>query len=442
MSISRTPRTRQALSRLALSTAALGLLAGSAAASGFAVNEQSVLGLGRAFSGEVARGGDASSLWYNPALMTDFDRPTATTGIMGIFSSGTLANRGTTIRGPGTGGATLPVSGVDGEDPLDPGYVPNASFIMPIGQDWWLGLNVNAPFGLVVDYADGYFGRYDSTRTELFTLNIQGSVAWKVSDNFSIGFGVDAQRGKATLDNALPNLGPLPDGAFKITGDDWAWGWNAGFTWAATDKLRFGAHYRSEIDHDLQGTEIVSGLVGPLAGSNRIVGGSAALTTPAMASAGFSYDVDAAWSVTGQVNWYQWSNFDEIRVVSPGQPDLVNAQNYKDSWSYALGAEYRFSPDWTWRAGLMYEETPTQEGFRTTRVPDSDRIWIATGATWQATDNASLDVSLAYVALDDVHVQRTDVLYEGTPVATTVGIDAELKDADAIIVGLGGSWRF
>ena len=111
MSISRTPRTRQALSRLASTTAILGALAGSALASGFAVNEQSVRGLGRAFSGEVARGGDASSLWYNPALMTDFDRPTATFGIMGVFSSATLENRGTTIRGPGTGGFTLPVTG-------------------------------------------------------------------------------------------------------------------------------------------------------------------------------------------------------------------------------------------------------------------------------------------------------------------------------------------
>ena len=81
--------------------------------------------------------------------------------------------------------------------------------------------------------------------------------------------------------------------------------------------------------------------------------GNAGLDTPAIASIGVAYQVTPDWTVTVQGNWYEWSRFEEIRVTSPGLPDLVNAQNYKDSYSFAAGVEYRINPEWTWRAQVI-----------------------------------------------------------------------------------------
>ena len=142
-----------------------------------------------------------------------------------------------------------------------------------------------------------------------------------------------------------------------------------------------------------------------------------------------------------QGEWWEWSNFDEIRVTSPGAADLVTEQNYNDSRSLAVGAERRLSPRLTWRAGLKLEETPTQAAFRSTRVPDSNRVWLTTGATWRPTERAALDLGLAYVKLEDTQVARSDVLYAGSPAATGVDLDAEIS-GDALIVGLGGSYTF
>jgi long-subunit fatty acid transport protein len=38
-----------------------------------------------------------------------------------------------------------------------------------------------------------------------------------------------------------------------ISGDDDAWGWNAGLMWNITPDMRLGAHYRSAIKYDING---------------------------------------------------------------------------------------------------------------------------------------------------------------------------------------------
>jgi long-chain fatty acid transport protein len=437
-------RTRR--KRLALLAGIAGLagagFAAPAFASGFQINEQSVRGVGRAFSGETALGGDASSLWYNPALATDFDRPTATVGVLGFFPKGRLRNNGSTITGPGTLFQPVPISGGDARDELEEAAIPNASVIVPISPDVSLGLNVNAPFGLVSKYPLDYFGRYDSTHTSLKTINVQGSVAWRVSPQWSIAAGVDAQHAKATLENALPNLAPgAPDGSLRVTGKDWAWGWNAGVAWRPTDRLRFGASYRSSLSHDLKGSVTFAGLAAPLNTLNGTLPGSAALHTPAIASVGAAYELNPQWTLTAQGNWNQWSRFKDITVVSPGAAPLVSPQNYRNTVSVALGAERKFGPNWTGRAGVMVEQTPTRAAFRDTRVPDANRLWLTAGATWKATPRLNIDVGLAYVRLNNDSLDRTDIIYADTPAATTALIKAT-STGHAIIAGLGGSWRF
>lgn len=86
-----------------------------------------------------------------------------------------------------------------------------------------VGLGVNAPFGLKLEYDDGFFGRYDSRSTDLKTYNIWPSAAFKLNDNFSIG-SVDVQylegepdparcRGVAAgLHRQLPRLRAMPFG--------------------------------------------------------------------------------------------------------------------------------------------------------------------------------------------------------------------------------------
>src|SRR3546814_6053674 len=108
----------------------------------------------------------------------------------------------------------------------------------------------------LLDYDDGFFGRYDSIYTDLKTYNIQSSAAYRLNDNFSIGGGVDVQYVKATLTNALPQLSPLAptDGFARLKGDDWTVGWNAGLFYTNGD-TNVGVSYRSGVNHKVTGTQ-------------------------------------------------------------------------------------------------------------------------------------------------------------------------------------------
>lgn len=415
---------------------------GPAYASGFYINEQSARGLGRGFAGEVALGGDAAALWYNPALALDAARPTATLAVSGVFTDARLTDRGSSLSGPGQT-PTRPVGGAPiGDDPLDPAAIPLGAAILPISDRAALGVSVNVPFGLVVDYPDGFFGRYDSTRTELLTINLQASAALRLDDRLWVGAGMNAQHAEAALENALPNLVPgAPDGFAQVVGDDWSLGWNVGALWRPNDRLRVGASYRSAIEHRLEGRQQVRGLLGPLAAANGQVAGAADLDLPAIAMIGAAFEASPGWTLMAQLDWFEWSNFEEIRVRSPGRPDAVRPQNYRDALTMSVGMERRISDRATWRVGAMREETPTRSGFRSTRVPDSDRNWLTAGLSWTPAARATLDVGLAYVDLENAPVERQDVLYEATPAQLGYALRSEI-DGDAVIASLGATLRF
>ncbi len=188
-------------------TSALALLGSvqTADAAGFYIKEQSVTGLGRAFAGESAVAEDASTIFFNPAGMTRLQGPEATAGVHLLVPRADLENRGSSssVRTP-AGAPTRPISGSDGGNPYDPTPVPNAYFAYPLmDRDLWVGLGVSAPFGLANKYDADWFGRYDSIETDLLTIDIAPSVAYKVLDWVSIGGGIDIQYADAKLTNAF-----------------------------------------------------------------------------------------------------------------------------------------------------------------------------------------------------------------------------------------------
>src|SRR5690606_5447176 len=76
-------------------------------AAGFYLQEQSVKGAGRAYSGEVADQG-VDSLWWNPAAIARSGRE-AYVGLHAVFVDATVENHGSMITYPG--GTTIPVQG-------------------------------------------------------------------------------------------------------------------------------------------------------------------------------------------------------------------------------------------------------------------------------------------------------------------------------------------
>lgn len=420
------------------------LLPYQACAGAFFHEVQSIRSAGRATAGSVAVADDASTIFLNPAGMTELQGPEVTAGLSVILARTDVEDRGTQASTPGTGGAFVPLGGQAGE-PLDPALLPNLFAALPLMRDrLWIGLGITAPFGLITEYDHDWFGRYDSTESELVTIDVAPTIAVKVTDWLSIGAGLNVQYADATLQNAVPNpLAPggpsaATDGIFRASGNDVSLGYNVGVLLKPWPRTRIGLHYRSEIEHDVEGEATLSGLTGPLAGLNRTSDASAELNLPAIASFGVAHDLTERLTLLGQASWYGWDTFRELRIrFVDGAPDLVELQNYEDSWAIGLGAQYRLSDDWTLRGGLQYDQTPTEDGFRNTRVPDGDRYWVAIGASYELSQTLGFDFAYSHRFFETTGIDRTRTFYEGTPLESAVAMDAKARTgADVFSVQL------
>ena len=68
-----------------------------------------------------------------------------------------------------------------------------------INDKFTTGLAVFFPFGLSNEWDDDYEGRYIGTEGELFSVNINPSISWRVNDRLSLAGGVSAVYLDSTL---------------------------------------------------------------------------------------------------------------------------------------------------------------------------------------------------------------------------------------------------
>lgn len=411
----------------------------SAEAAGFYIQEQSVSGLGSAFSGSVTNIEDPSTVYFNPAGMTKVKGMQAQAGAHLLIPSADLTDTGST-QNVGLGGG--PISGGDGGNPYEPSPVSNGFFTYQINDQFWAGLGVSAPFGLANEYDEGWSGRYDSVKTELLTIDIQPSVAFKVNDQLSLGAGLNIQYADAELTNTVSDTA---EGLGTLEGDDWSYGYTLGVQYAPWESTVFGASYRSAISHTLEGRTSVEGT----ASSDFDISGEADLGLPDIATFGVSHGVNDKLTLQAQATWFGWNNFEDITTVAgeaiPGlgvaEGDGFSSitQNYQTSWAFAAGAEYDYSEDWTLRAGVQFDETPTTDEYRTTRTPDGDRTWLSTGATYSINDKMDLDLAATYIWLDDEEVNVTRNNTFSALTATTVSMDTE---GNVGILAVGLTYKF
>lgn len=411
-----------------LSAACLALVPSGAQAASFYLQEQSVSGLGTAFAGAAADTPDASTVYYNPAGMVNLRRPEIMAGGSLLLPNADFDDTGSTYTAPaGLGGATSAVTGEDSGNPFDAEIVPHLYGVLPLNERFAIGMGISAPFGLADKYDEDFTGRYNSTDSELMTIDLQPALAYTPVSWLNLGAGVNIQYVYANLKNKVPEPtlgGASPDqeddGSVKLAGDDWSVGYTFGAQIMPTDTTTIGLTYKTAINHRLEGDIDVlnptSALLGGTSGVATTFDGSAKLSTPDIASFAVSQQLDEKWTVLGSVNWYGWSNFDNIPVTSAGLGNSQTEQGYEDTFGFALGARYRLNEKWTLKGGVQYDQTPTVNGDRSTRIPDGNRIWIATGATYAVTPQIDLDFAAAYVDVSEKEVEVTDVYDSGTVV--------------------------
>lgn len=394
--------------------AALTIHGGSVGAAGFALIEQSASGVGNAFAGGSAAAEDASTIFFNPAGMTRLPGKQVVVGVHAIDPSVKFTNQGSTLAPPAP---PVPLTGGNGGDAGQWSYVPNLYLSWELNESLWLGIGVNSPFGLKTDYAVGWVGRYQALNSELTTVNINPSIAYKVNDKVSLGFGLSAQKADATLNKAIDfglflGAPQTSDGSQELSASDWGYGFNLGALFQISPDMRIGVAYRSRIKYTLSGTSTFSGVPGPLSGilSFQNSNASADLTVPDSASLSVLQTFGDKWELMGDITWTQWTVFNQLVVnFANGAPSNVTPENWQNAWRFSLGMNYKPNEKWKLRSGIAWDQTPVPNStLRTARVPDNSRTWLAVGASWYFTKGASLDFGYAHLFVPSTSINHTE----------------------------------
>jgi long-chain fatty acid transport protein len=394
--------------KLALGAASglvLALGVSGAKAGGFAVREQSAEALGESFAGVGAGAGGLSSMFWNPATMTQHEGWNSSWSFTGILpyanitpSSATVATIGGLTGGLGSTGG----SGNIGRSAL----LPAAYMTYQVNNWLWVGYSQNAPYGLVnksnYDWAGQVYGRTSEVRS----YDFQPTVAIKLNDMISIGFGVQIERFSTRLTAAgASSVNPLsalavgsPTGA--LTGHDWALGFTTGITFTPFQGTQLGVGYRSQISEHLTG----SLLVPPLPVSFGI---RSNITLPDELTIGLRQRITNDVTMLAGFEWTHWSLFNRFPVFVTTQPSVLFppigspvttlAFRYNDGWFGSLGGEYKWNSNLTLRAGVALEKSPISTSVRNVRIPDSDRLWTSLGASYRYNEKLSFDLSYAHL---------------------------------------------
>lgn len=395
------------LKPLCLALGMAGVLAGvsgGAAASGFQLLEQNSSGLGNAYAGTAASAEDASTIYFNPAGMSFLNGRDFAVSLSAIKPSSKFSNNGS---------QTTPVAGLfplgtgTGGDAGDWALLPALYYAHAINSNLSLGLSVNAPFGLKTEYDADWIGRFQAIKSELKTIAITPTVAYRFTPTTSVGLGIRAQKADAELTSATSPLAPGAQN--KLEGDDWGWGFSLGILSQVTPGTRIGAAYQSQVKHEVKGTLTSVGLPGGSAPAK------ADVTLPDILTVSLAHQLNRKWELLADVAWTNWSKFQELRVVNASTGALLSLtpENWDDTWRVALGANYQYSGQWKLRFGVAYDETPVSDQFRTARIPDESRVWLAVGAQYKLTPKSAIDFGYAHLFVKDGSIDKTETLGAG-----------------------------
>lgn len=438
-----------------IGVAGLSGLQGFAHAGGFALIEHGASGMGNAYAGAAAVSADSSTVWFNPAGMSQLEGRHVAVGLHLLATDTQWTDAGTTL---GSAVGRAPASGPDTADAGTTSPLPNFYYVAPINDKWSYGLSIGAPFGSATEYDDDWKGRYTTVKSGISVIDINPALSYRLSDKVSLGFGISVQQLSAELGNAVDsgaaclglagnpgtsftqtdcvNAGLTPgvqanDGYGEITGDSTAVGFNLGALFTPSDTLKIGVAYRHSTSHELDGDADFSTpeSLQQIFASNTIeasqpltssfltdTGATAEVDLPAMFSVSTAWQANERVQLLGDITWTGWSSFEELKVVydNPFQSDTLSVQDWEDVFRYSAGINFTHSEKLTLRAGLAFDEEaiPSAER-RTARIPGNDRTWISVGGTYHFSPKFSFDIGYSHLMLDETPIDNSDPESEG-----------------------------
>ena len=387
---------------------ALVVFSGTVGASGFQLLEQNASGIGNAYAGSAAVAENASTIYFNPAGMTQLQEREVSGGLAAVNPSFNFHDQGSVVdalSGTGNGGNAGGWS-----------FIPNGYASWALNKDLYVGIGIGAPFGLKTEYDDRWLGAAQATMFEVKTLNINPSLAYRVSESVSLGMGLNWQRLEAQYRRQAGSVGGTPLVTSTMNLEDDAWGWNAGALLTVSPSTKLGLSYRSEVRYKTTGEVTLSDDGSPTGVGTatylRSLGAESALranlTLPGTFIMSLTHKFDDRWEILGDISRTGWSSIPKVDIMrTSGAKAQTLDTDFRDAWRLALGANYQYNDAWKLKFGFAYDQTPVKRAeTRLASLPDNDRVWLSLGAQWAPSKSSRLDLGATYIHVRDSKINN------------------------------------
>lgn len=275
--------------------------------------------------------------------------------------------------------------------------LPNFFLTVPLANDRFAaGLGVTMPYGLSGQWDSsssafsqkppfGTLTYFAPNSSQLTTLNINPTVAVKLTDKIRLGAGLDVMWSDLEFHQFLSPM--LPNVQAHADGSGVGVGGNVGLTWQVTDRQRLALTYRSTMTVDYSGSttfENLPGVPGTSFGSQ--------IKYPNIISIGYGIDLTQKIRLETDFEWKQFSQFQTLPVNIGSNPLNIPSQNIAENWkntfTAGIGGDWKFADHWVLRAGYQYFESPVPSSTFSPTIPDANQNVLTIGIGWKGKHNS------------------------------------------------------
>ncbi|WP_310619188.1 OmpP1/FadL family transporter [Flexibacterium corallicola] len=416
------------------------LVVGSQQAQGgaFALREQSAFYQGLSFAGYGVQSESLSSMFWNPATIVGREGMQGESVNTGVFPRADIDTDYAAYDTPENG--FVPLNNIPGAAAGSAGDVGENAWLgssygtYQVNDRIFLGLSVTAPFGLATKPNSEWAGQIYARSSRVLSVNATPMIGTAITDYLSVGVGLQVQYFQVRLKSAFPPGGEgvlerfvglegirADAGTAELEGEDHnlGFGGTIGVLINPMENLQIGVGYRSPIRHELKGhlKKPAFSFFGMEVPAERTPITST-LTLPEQINASFQYDFLENARIMGTFEWTNWSRFSSFKVYNrvTGEEETELSFFYNDGYYLSIGGEYDYNGQFTFRAGVGYEWSPIDDANRSPRLPDTDRVWLSAGLSYNYKDWLSADIGYSHlfaVGDDKININPDSFQYEG-----------------------------
>ena len=313
---------------------------------------------------------------------------------------------------------------------------PSAFFSSKDYNGFRYGLALAAPGGLGKRWSSPY-AKASAKKFELKILEFNPTIAYKVSDIFSIGAGVRAVYSEGKVQSDASSLGkPV---VRDMEADTTEYGYNLALSYKPVKPLSISATYRSKVDLNNEGNAKLY-----LSGTKLYDGGaSVSVPLPAIVTLATAFDfggtiVEAQWDKT------KWSDYNEldfefkdnVPMALKAAFDDPKPRNWEDTNAFRLGITHHMDEKLTLMAGFAYDENPASSKYMGFELPDSDAKIYSGGLRYKYSCNLEFGASILYDIKDKRKVSQ------GRSASNPLAIEGEFSDGSALLITTGFNYNY